>query len=479
MWEHNPYLTALDENDPAVEVLECQCPLIDQANDVPYHYLHAYMEFLNEHLGLRIKPTEFKGDLHLSDLERSWFSQVYEVTNSDLPFWIVSAGGKYDVTIKWWETRRYQEVIDYFQGSIQFVQIGAVGHHHPKLKGVIDLRGATTLRELVRLVHHAQGVLCGVTALMHLAAAVQGKDPAPLRRPCVVIAGAREPVHWEAYSEHQFIHTTGALPCAPLGGCWKDRTFRLNDGDERDGEENLCSHTVGLLPRCMDMISSRDVIRRIEGYFAGGVARYLTPAESELALAGQRATSENSYDNQPLNLHNARVACEAYLTNLPPYPGGDRDRGIIICAGGETYFTCAWVCLQILRRLGCTLPIQFWYLGRGELDERMEEMVAPFGVECVDATEMRKAYPIRRLHGWELKSYALIHTRFREIVLLDADNVPLIDPEILFETPEFSATGAIFLARFREGRESGSRVEKLWARPELPPGFRERPNGGG
>src|SRR5271157_2295900 len=73
LWEHNPYLTPLAEEDPSVEVVECHYPLIDRCDTTPYHCLHGYLEFLNERLGLSIRPTAFKGDIHLSDLEKSWF----------------------------------------------------------------------------------------------------------------------------------------------------------------------------------------------------------------------------------------------------------------------------------------------------------------------------------------------------------------------------------------------------------------------
>jgi hypothetical protein len=36
-----------------------------------------------------------------------------------------------------------------------------------------------------------------------------------------------------------------------------------------------------LLPRCMDMITAEEVIRRIELYFNGGAIKYLSPQESE------------------------------------------------------------------------------------------------------------------------------------------------------------------------------------------------------
>ena len=268
LWENNPYLTSIDERD--AEAIDCSYPLIHQSNQRPYHFIHAFIDFLNEQLNLNIRPTAFHGDIHISELEKSWYSQIRDITGEDFPFWIVVAGGKYDYTIKWWHYRRYQRVIDHFRGAIQFVQVGEAGHHHPALEGVIDLRGKTDLRQLVRLVYHSQGVLSPVSLLMHLAAAVEVKGGFPKNRPCVVVAGGREPPHWEAYPHHQFIHTVGALPCCDNGGCWKSRTVALGDGDEKDRPDNLCVDVTAGLPRCMDMITSTEVIRRISLYFEGG-----------------------------------------------------------------------------------------------------------------------------------------------------------------------------------------------------------------
>ena len=277
LWENNPLISRLEESDRAVEQLDCEYPLIHQSNQAPWHFLHGFIDFLNERFQLRIKPSAFHGDIRISDLEKSWISQIHEITGEDTPFWIVSAGGKRDYTIKWWEARRYQEVVDHFRGRILFVQTGEGGHHHPALRGVIDLRGKTDLRQLVRLVYHAHGVLCPVTLLMHLAAAVEVKEKCPQNRPCVVVAGGREPPHWEAYPHHQFIHTVGALPCCDQGGCWKSRTVALGDGDEKDLPENLCVDVVDGLPHCMAMITAEEVIRRIQLYFRGGAISFLTP----------------------------------------------------------------------------------------------------------------------------------------------------------------------------------------------------------
>ncbi len=442
-WENNPYVSELSEDDPEVRTLDCHYPLINHCNETPYHCLHGFIAFLNERLNLSIKPTAFKGDIHLSAQEKAWYSQVHEVTRQETPFWIVAAGGKYDVTIKWWETSRYQEVVDHFRDRVLFVQVGQLGHHHPKVDGVIDLRGKTNLRELVRLVYHSQGVLCPVTALMHLAAAVpRTHGDAP--RPCVVVAGGREPAYWEAYPDHQFIHTNGALACCAGGGCWRDRAFKLRDGDQRDRSGRLCVNLNHGLPRCMDMIAPAEVIRRIEMYFAGGACSYLLPRQRVAAARGIRATAQSDYDQQRLSLHNAGMACERFIQTIPPYPGGFQARGIVICGGGVRYFTGAWVCIQMLRRLGCGLPIELWFLGRREMDGRMKDLVASLGVDCVDAQRLRRKFPARILNGWELKPYAILHSRFREVLLLDADNVPVVNPEFLFDVPQFRETGAIF-----------------------------------
>jgi hypothetical protein len=281
LWEHNPHLTTLSEDDPTVEQIDCHYPLIHQCNDRPFHFIQGFTEFLSEQLGIRIQPTLFRGDIHLAPKEKRWMSQVQEITGKHIPFWIIIAGGKYDYTIKWWSHGRFQEVVDFFRGKILFVQAGDSRHEHRRLDGVLDLRGKTNLRQFVRLVHHAHGVVCPVTFAMHLAAAVEPRAEQARHRPCVVIAGGREPAHWEAYPHHQFIHTIGALPCCATGGCWRSRTVPLGDGDSND--ESLCAAVVGSLPKCMTMITAGEVIRRINLYFEGGMTRYLRPEEARIA----------------------------------------------------------------------------------------------------------------------------------------------------------------------------------------------------
>lgn len=134
------------------------------------------------------------------------------------------------------------------------------------------------------------------------------------------------------------------------------------------------------------------------------------------------------------------------IRDASPYPV-DRfsGRGIVMAAGGPRHFTNAWVTLNVLRRIvRCTLPVQLWYLGPDEMSAQMIALLRPLDVECVDALDVRQRYPVRRLGGWECKPYAILHSPFREVLWLDADNTPLVDPSLLFSEPEYARTGAIF-----------------------------------
>ncbi len=304
IWLNNPHLVPLSSRQGAVETVEIDCPLINWSNQVPYHFLEGFGHYLGLVLGREFRLTEFRGDIHLTPVERALCGPVAARVGGDIPYWIIAAGGKFDLTVKWWSYRRYQQVVDHFRDRILFVQVGEWGNYHPPLRGVLDLRGSTSLRDLIRLVYHAQGVLCGVTSLMHLAAAVETRPDRPGLRPCVVVAGGREPAHWEAYPGHQYLHTIGALPCCATGGCWRARTRPLGDGTDNDAPERICTDSRGDLPRCMDLITAADVCRRIELYFDGGAARFLTREESMKARPHLRTRVPDMY--QPVESHENR-----------------------------------------------------------------------------------------------------------------------------------------------------------------------------
>ncbi len=128
----------------------------------------------------------------------------------------------------------------------------------------------------------------------------------------------------------------------------------------------------------------------------------------------------------------ARAALAERLANLDPYPDGlFHGRGIVICAGGARIFTNAYVLVSILRRtLKSSLPIEVWHLGEDEMSAAMRRLLEELDVTVVDAARRLASNPANIRDGWQLKPYALMWSAFEEVLLLDADQVPLVDPAL-------------------------------------------------
>lgn len=272
IFEGNPHVCwELKADDSSVTVIKAEYNTIHQSNQKTYTFVNSFIYDLEEKLKISLRPTEWSGAIYIREEEKGWYSAVREILGKDVPFWVVDAGHKFDFTAKAWEYTRFQQIIDNFP-DITFVQIGAKEHMHPKLTGnnLIDLVGKTDLRQLIRLVYNAFGVITPVSLPHHLSYAI---PPHPRfnrkSRASIVIAGGREPNHWQQGANQHYLHTCGMLDCCDLGGCWKSRIVPLGDGDSKDQE--LCLHPVKsesgqIIPKCLDMISVEEVCRIIEKY---------------------------------------------------------------------------------------------------------------------------------------------------------------------------------------------------------------------
>lgn len=241
------------------------------------HMLAWYHRCFAAATGLDLTPLLPHGDLRLSEVERK---PIVEGR-----YWLLMSGWKNDNTTKGWWPHRYQQVVNALARlGIRSVQGGASFRDciNPQLQGVVNLVGQTNnARQLFNLIYHADGVICSITAAMHIAACFQ--------KPCVVLAGGREDWYWEAYAnlgnfgprcqpvavEHRFLHTVGLLDCCKHKGCWKHRTVALNDNRKWDQPEHRCKLAVqqsyGAAPKCMDLITADHVLEAVMSYYDNGV----------------------------------------------------------------------------------------------------------------------------------------------------------------------------------------------------------------
>jgi hypothetical protein len=77
------------------------------------------------------------------------------------------------------------------------------------------------------------------------------------------------------------------------------------------------------------------------------------------------------------------------------------------------------------------------------MDQAMLDAAESVGITCVNARTIQGHNP-RTLNGWELKPFSVIHSRFQEVLYLDADSFPVRDPSYLFDLPQYQEVGSIF-----------------------------------
>ena len=114
-------------------------------------------------------------------------------------------------------------------------------------------------------------------------------------------------------------------------------------------------------------------------------------------------------------------------------------KGVIISGGGR-YLLCALVNIQVLRSHGCQLPIELWYYKTERLPKGAQKRLQSWNVTCRELPTLPTRYAC--------KPWAVAHSAFDEVLVLDADNTPIRNPEYLFDSEPYQKTGAIFWPDF-------------------------------
>lgn len=147
-----------------------------------------------------------------------------------------------------------------------------------------------------------------------------------------------------------------------------------------------------------------------------------------------------------------RNQLEDVISRAGAYPDDSFEgRGIVTVAGGTKYFPPAWVLIRMLRQFGCDLPVEVAHIGPEELNPAMRAALAEDGnIRPVDIRAVSEfAGYGKNIGGWPAKILAIISSRFREVLFLDSDNVPVRNPEYLFWDPAYLHTGAVFWPDYR------------------------------
>lgn len=285
VWENNPYIDQFDKPDHVIPIGLKKITNTSRTSEL--HFTSGYRISIDQNLNITIPQGISRPEIYLSEVEKR--NKIIEGK-----YWVVCLDHGPNMTSKQWMPERWQEVVDRHPW-ITFVQVGVPGRNTYKLTGenVINFMGQTPkIRDLFKVIYHAEGALTLISGPMHIAAA--------FNKPCVVIAGAREPVKFISYPNNRFLHHTGCLPCCDDLSCWsnfKDGCFfntyqkvpeykkKLMLGEKnynefgtdvgRNGRVQKWAqkNAVNWTPDCMRMITVGQVLDAINSYYHGGVLR--------------------------------------------------------------------------------------------------------------------------------------------------------------------------------------------------------------
>ncbi|EMC95196.1 glycosyltransferase family 71 protein [Baudoinia panamericana UAMH 10762] len=136
-----------------------------------------------------------------------------------------------------------------------------------------------------------------------------------------------------------------------------------------------------------------------------------------------------------------------FLNDIPPYPKAFKGRGIIMLAGGS-YSEYAVTSLGVLRGTGCKLPVEVWR--RDEREEKKDwcKEIESQGMVCRRLSDYLDTDLLKIADGKELKIFTMLFSSFEEILFMDADNLAIQAPEILFESNAYKETGVMLWPDF-------------------------------
>lgn len=278
LWDNNPYIVPelcirpdefdrLTEKGPFKQVSSERLlvrigpgKLTNSSNRIDWHFSNAYRISIEDNLKVHIPQGESRPDIWLTEEEYN----APRITPE--PYWIIVIGGEKSWGCKMYPFDRWQEFINQ-NPDVLFYQLGTAGDNPPRLQGknVVDYIGKTEnkdtgIRDLFKLFLNAEGSIGLVSFHMHLSGA--------LYKPCIVVAGAREPVSFTQYAGHRYLATDGSLPCG-INACWHcdiDKCINLVVGKEK-------------IPKCVDLIQPEDLTRALNQYYLGGRLKKGIPSE--------------------------------------------------------------------------------------------------------------------------------------------------------------------------------------------------------
>lgn len=119
--------------------------------------------------------------------------------------------------------------------------------------------------------------------------------------------------------------------------------------------------------------------------------------------------------------------------------------GIAIVAGAR-FMPIVTNSLRMLRRTGCSLPVEVFLANQEEYEVQLcEEIFPALGAECRVLPDVLGKAALRNfpLKGYQFKILSALASSFEHVLLLDADNIAIKDPSVVFKSEVYKKYGYI------------------------------------
>ena len=139
--------------------------------------------------------------------------------------------------------------------------------------------------------------------------------------------------------------------------------------------------------------------------------------------------------------YQTRIEHETVIRHIPPYPENMFEgRGIVMLAGGK-YSEFAATALGMLREVGSQLPVEVWIKDRSEETPGWCEELEQEGMACRRLQDYMDMSILPMPYQW--KVFTILFSSFKEIIFLDADDMPIRNPDVIFDSAVYRENGAI------------------------------------
>ena len=109
-------------------------------------------------------------------------------------------------------------------------------------------------------------------------------------------------------------------------------------------------------------------------------------------------------------------------------------------AGGR-YTEFAATSLGMLREMGSKLPVEVWSKDESEEINGFCDEIRAEGMACRRLADYMDLSLLRHPYQWKI--FTILFSSFEEVLFLDADSMPIMNPDFIFDSDVYKENGAI------------------------------------